>query len=106
MASFGGSSSSRRAPESNEKAEPSAAEIKQIDPGVDPKERVETPEEREQIDVARVVIQEAQEHEEQLRRTSDERFRCDVLDRFVMGLDRRLFASQLRATDEVGEGGR
>ena len=83
--------------EAQDDAEPAAREVEQVDRDVDPEEDVEPTREREDPDVARVVVQEAQERRDELRDAPDDRLRLLLDDGLVVRLDRRRVAAIARA---------
>ena len=61
------------AAEPTDDPEPPAREVEQVEADVHPEEEIEPAGDREGPDVARVVVQEAQEHHDELRDAADHR---------------------------------
>ena len=86
-----------RAAEAEDDPEPAAREVEQVDRDVDPEEDVEPAGEREEPDVARVVVQEAQERRDELRDAAHDRRRPCFSTRLVVRLDGRRASRTARA---------
>src|SRR5687767_5710515 len=81
-------SAPRGAPESKHEAEPATPEVEDVDRRVDPEEEIERTGDREDPDVARIVVEEAEERRDLVRHEGDAGTRSLLFDCLVVGRHR------------------